>query len=63
MTRKQVLDLVERAAWTFAQAALAVLLLDPARMADKQVLHAAAIAGLAAVLSLVKNIAKQRLAG
>lgn len=54
MTRKQVIDLVERAAWTFAQAFVAVLLVSN-EPTSKQAL----IAGVAAGVSAVKTFVKQ----
>lgn len=55
-------DLVERSAWTFAQAFLGVFAV--ANIGDIEAVKAAAVAGVAAgvsaVLSLVKNIVKQQ---
>lgn len=48
-------DLVERAAWTFVQAALAVLVVG-----DTATYKAALVAGVAAVLSIVKTHAQHR---
>lgn len=52
-------DIAERSAWTFVQAAAAVLV--AAEALNASVLETAGIAGVAAVLSFVKNLAKQRL--
>lgn len=54
MTRKQGLDLLERAAWTFAQAFVAVLLVSN-EPTSKQALIAGAAAGISAVKSFVKT--------
>lgn len=59
-TQKYVRDLVERVAATFLQAFLAALLaggfFDLAHIRDASALEAAGVAGLAAVLSLVKGL-------
>lgn len=49
-------NIAERAAWTFVQAFLAVYVVT-----DSASAKAGAVAGVAAVLSLVKNIAADRL--
>lgn len=56
-----VRDTLERAAWTFAQAFVSALLLVPVAAWDKKAILAAALAGVAAVLSLVKTVAVNRL--
>lgn len=56
MTKQQAIDLVERAAWTFAQAFLAVLLVSN-EPTSKQAL----IAGVAAGVSALKSFVKQTL--
>tara|TARA_R100001086_G_C11635594_1_gene202993 strand:- start:47 stop:199 length:153 start_codon:yes stop_codon:yes gene_type:complete len=48
----------ERAAWTFAQAFLAVFVVS-----DLASVRSAAIAGIAAALSVIKSYAKGRVAG
>ena len=57
-------DATERVAWTFAQAAIAAVGSEALAVAfvggDVDVLRAAGIGGLAAVLSLVKSIAAKR---
>lgn len=59
MKRKLVLDIVERVLWTFAQGAAATLLLSGAF--DIDTWKAAAIGGVAAVLSMLKGLAASRL--
>ena len=49
-------NLIERAAWTFAQAFLAIFAVD-----NMATLKVAMIAGMAAALSLVKTYAKDRI--
>ncbi len=51
-------DMFERAAWTFAQAFLAVFVVS-----DLASVRSAAIAGIAAALSVIKSYAKGRVAG
>ena len=53
-TRLYLIDLAERVLWTFLQAFAAALLLSDALNLDA--LKAAAFAGLAAVLALVKGL-------
>lgn len=53
-------NILERAGWTFLQAGLAVVVAADAL--DITVWKAAAVAGVAAVLSLVKTIAQEKLA-
>jgi len=50
-------NLIERAAWTFAQSFLAIFAID-----NLGTLRIAAIAGLAAALSVVKTYAKDKIA-
>lgn len=59
MTRKLALKIAERVVWTFVEGACATLLLGGAF--DLSALEAAALGGVAAVISLVKNIAGIRL--
>ena len=49
-------NLIERAAWTFAQAFLAIFAVD-----NMATLKVAMIAGMAAALSVVKTYAKDRI--
>jgi len=49
-------DMLERAAWTFAQSFLAIFAID-----NLGTLRVAAIAGLAAALSVVKTYAKDKI--
>ena len=53
-------NLLTRAAWTFVQSAAAVALLVPADEWDITVARAAAVAGVASVLSIVKTYAMSR---
>ena len=57
MDKKYWKDLGERAVWTFVQAALAVYTVS----GGKDALKAAGIAGLAAVLSMVKSLAAHKI--
>lgn len=56
-------DIASRAEWTFAQAALAVVGAAGAGFVSVQVWKAAAIAGGAAVISMLKNIFVQKQQG
>lgn len=56
MTKLDLPDLAERAFWTFIMAAVPLLSLE-----DLSTARTALIAGGAGVLSLLKNVAKQRL--
>ena len=51
-------DILERAAWTFVQAFLAVYVIG-----DQTTLKVAALGGAAAALSVVKSYAKDRISG
>ena len=51
-------NMLERAAWTFAQAFLAIFVVS-----DLASAKSAAIAGIAAALSVIKTYAKDRVAG
>jgi len=55
-------NIAERAAWTFVQGALSVVALEMLASGDVNALKAAAIGGVAALLSLVKTIAQEKLA-
>lgn len=54
MDKKKVIDLVERAVWTFGQAFIAVLLVTPEPF-TKVALVAAAAAGASALKSFAKH--------
>lgn len=56
MTKTYALDLAERVATTFAGGALAVLVADGVDLTSLTVWEGAGVAGLAAVVSLVKGI-------
>lgn len=56
MSKKLLLDLAERAGWTFAQAFAATFVVTGGTASAK----AAGIAGVAAVLSFVKGVAATR---
>ena len=56
-------NILERAGWTFVQAAAAGLIVIPATDWDLGLAKAAALAGVAAVLSLVKTVAQDKLQG
>lgn len=56
-TKRYWADLGERAAWTFLQAALAVFTVT----GGKDGMKAAAIAGVAAVLSMLKSLAASKI--
>lgn len=55
MNRVLLLDIVERCAWTFAQAFLAVF-----AVTDVSSARAAAVAGAAAVLAVLKGVVASR---
>lgn len=59
MTGKLLLKILERVVWTFIEGACATLLLGQAF--NISALEAAALGGVAAVISLVKNIAGTRI--
>lgn len=61
MDKRLIIDIGERAALTFAQAFLAVILANAAGMTDVATLKAAALAGLAAALAVLKGAAASRL--
>ncbi len=60
MTKKEWLNLLERAAWTFVQAALGALIIVP-EMNWKAAIVGAIGAGLSALKTFVVEIAKKRL--
>mgnify|MGYP004125103637 FL=1 len=51
-------NMLERAAWTFAQAFLAVFVVS-----DLASARSAAVAGIAAAISVIKTYAKDKVAG
>jgi len=53
-----VSNMIERAAWTFAQAFLAVFVVS-----DLASARSAAVAGIAAAISVIKTYAKDKVAG
>lgn len=55
-----VKDLAERALWTFAQSASALVAAAGLDWVDVGVWKAAGVAGVAAVLSMVKTVAKAK---
>ena len=55
-------DILTRAAWTFVRSFVGALAIDQAGWANLDALQVAALAGVAAVLSLIKTIAAQQLA-
>ena len=61
MDRDWIKDATERVAWTFVQGALGTVSAEAIATGDPSALRAAAIGGLAAVLSLVKAIAAKRM--
>lgn len=58
MKRELVLDVAERCWWTFLQAFLGTFTLT-----DVSTVRAAAVAGLASILSAVKSLAASKVAG
>lgn len=52
LTKTEAIDIIERAAWTFAQAFLAVLVVG-----DMSTARDAVIAGAAAAVSVLKSVA------
>lgn len=61
MTRQLAIDIAERAAATFLQAFLAVLLAGTALDFSVPALKAAGLAGIAAVLAMLKGVVASRL--
>lgn len=55
-------DLLERAVWTAIQGAIAAVSVEAVLSGDPQAIHAALVGGGAAVLSMLKTVAKDRLA-
>lgn len=60
MTKKEWLNLAERAAWTFIQAALGALIIVP-EMNWKAAIVGAVGAGLSAIKTLIVEYAKKKL--
>lgn len=60
MTKKQWLNLLERAAWTFLQGALATLIISP-DMNWKSALVGALAGGISALKTLILTVAQNRL--
>ncbi len=54
-------DALERIVWTFVQAFVGALLADAAGVLNLDAVKAAGIAGLAAVLAVVKTVAASRI--
>jgi len=50
-------DIVERSVWTFLQVVLAVVVVVPAEEWTGDLFRSAALAGVAAVVSVIKNVA------
>lgn len=61
MNRKLLIDIAERALWTFVQAFLAVFAVTGALDVDFASAKKAAIAGVAAVLAVLKGFAASRI--
>lgn len=61
VNRQLILDIAERAAMTAAQAFIAVLLANAAGITSMATVRAAALAGLAAGLSVIKGALASRL--
>lgn len=55
-------DLAERAVWTFVQAFTALLIMAPVLELDVSTLKAAAVSGVSALVTLLSNVARARLA-
>lgn len=54
-------NVLERATWTFAEAAIVFILANEAGLLSADAWVGAALAGAAAVLSMLKTVAKDRL--
>ena len=54
-------DLIERCLWTFVEAFASTLVISPAIGVDLSTLEVAALAGGAAVLSVLKSFAKNKI--
>jgi len=54
-------DLLERCLWTFVEAFASTLVISPAIGVDLSTLEVAALAGGAAVLSVLKSFAKNKI--
>lgn len=53
-------DVIQRAAWTFVQTALSIVLVGPVLKLDAELWQMAALAGGASALSVLKTFAMQR---
>lgn len=62
MTRDELGDLAHRVVWTFLEAFTGFLVAAPMVGLDLEVLQSAAGAGVAAVITFVKEAARRRLA-
>ena len=56
MSRRLVMDIVERAGWTFAQTFLSLFVFSGALSADLASAKVAAFAGIAAAISVLKGV-------
>lgn len=58
---EEMKDMLERAAWTFVQAFLGALTINPMFGVDINALQVAVIAGCSATLSVIKTFAKNKI--
>jgi len=58
--KKEYVDLLERCLWTFVETFASTLVITPALGVDISTLEVAALAGGAAVLSVLKTFAKNK---
>jgi hypothetical protein len=58
--KKEYVDLLERCLWTFIETFASTLVITPALGVDISTLEVAALAGGAAVLSVLKTFAKNK---
>jgi len=59
--KKEYVDLLERCLWTFVETFASTLVISPALGVDISTLEVAALAGGAAVLSVLKTFAKNKI--
>lgn len=59
--KKEYFDLLERCLWTFVETFASTLVITPALGVDISTLEVAALAGGAAVLSVLKTFAKNKI--
>lgn len=59
--KKEYVDLLERCLWTFVETFASTLVITPALGVDISTLEVAALAGGAAVLSVLKTFAKNKI--